>query len=248
MSLEDEKTEIELALKDQQVSKEGKKVAFSLKYTLPVVFMVYKRVDYFKRAIDTLRKSDFPRESVPIVVSHDGHMEDMVSFVESIKSEFKVIQLFHPYACSEHPDTFPGDDPRLNENYIGDSYGNPREARVCCLKHHFTWILNEVFNSAELIDADGFLFMEEDYISAPTIYETMETGFSYIDKESADSFFGLTLDITDGFSNALHRLRDNDGDWFEKRFVSGPMAIRHNMYEKIKKNAREYCYFDEYNW
>jgi hypothetical protein len=218
----------------------------SFKHTMPVVFMVYKRVDYFRKAIDTLRQSDFPRDSVPIIVSHDGHVEEMTSFVESIKSEFRVIQLFHPFACSEHLHTFPGDDPKLNVGYGGDSYGNPREARVCCLKHHFTWMLNEVFNLDELKDVNGFLFMEEDYIVAPTIYETIQTGFSFIDRNSqSENYFGLTFDITDGFS---YKAPGQKNGWTEKRFVTGPMAFRRDMYDKIKKNAHEFCEFDEYNW
>ena len=38
------------------------------------------------------------------------------------------------------------------------------------------------------------------------------------------------------------------GIWFEKRFVTGPMAIRRDMYEKIRANAHEFCEFDDYNW
>eukprot|EP00980_Cylindrotheca_fusiformis_P004845 scaffold1034_cov127-Cylindrotheca_fusiformis.AAC.26 len=220
--------------------------SISYKYGIPVVFLVYKRVDYFRKSIDTLRQSDFPRDSVPIIISHDGHVEEMISFVESIKSEFRVIQLFHPFACSEHPNTFPGDDPKLNVGYRGDSYGNPREARVCCLKHHFAWMLNEVFNLDELSKFDGFLFMEEDYIVAPTIYETIQTGFSSIDENNQkEEFFGLTFDITDGFS---YKSPPQEGDWSVKRFVTGPMAFRRDMYDRIKKNAAEFCLFDEYNW
>ena len=59
-------------------------------------------------------------------------------------------------------------------------------------------MLNEVFKLHELKDYDGFLFTEEDYILAPTIHETIQTGFGYIDKENRnDDFFGLTFDITE---------------------------------------------------
>ena len=98
----------------------------------------------------------------------------------------------------------------------------------------------------ELKDYDGFLFTEEDYIIAPTIYETMQTGFTYIDLEKKqDDYFGLTFDITDGYSYKPYGMT---GQWVEKRFVTGPMAIRRDMYEKIKINAHEFCEFDEYNW
>jgi hypothetical protein len=165
--------------------------------------------------------------------------------VDSIKSEFNIIQLFHPHACSEHPSTFPGDDPKLNENYKGDAYGNPREARVTCCKHHFTWLMNEVFAMDKLKKTDGFLFLEEDYIVAPTVYETIESGLEYIDEHGKQKeYFGLTLDPTDGYATSLAQTKG----WAEKTFVTGPMVFRRDMYQKIKENAKEYCNFDDYNW
>jgi hypothetical protein len=166
----------------------------------------------------------------------------MTDYVESLKSEFRVIQLFHPHACSEHPNTFPGNDPSLNKNYAGDTYGNPRDGKITCCKHHFTWMMNEVFKMEELKNADGFFFMEEDYVVAPTIYETIENGLDYIQDKS--TYFGLTLDPTDGFSFKAPPHRG----WIEKRFVTGPMVLMRDMFQKIKENAKAYCEFDEYNW
>ena len=212
------------------------------RFVIPPVYMVYKRADYLEEAIDSLRKSDFPRDLVPIVISHDGHIEAMTDYVESLKSEFRVIQLFHPHACSEHPNTFPGNDPSLNKNYGGDTYGNPRDGKITCCKHHFTWMMNEVFKMEELKNADGFFFMEEDYVVAPTIYETIENGLDYIQDKS--TYFGLTLDPTDGFSFKAPPHRG----WIEKRFVTGPMVLMRDTFQKIKENAKGYCEFDEYNW
>lgn len=212
---------------------------------IPPVYMVYKRADYLKRAIESLRDSDFPREEIPIVISHDGHVKEMTDYVDSIKSDFRVIQLFHPHACSEHPDSFPGDDPKLNENYAGDTYGNAREGKVTCCKHHFTWLLNTVFAMDELKDAAGFFFLEEDYIVAPTVYETIYNGLEYLNSNMSEKrYFGVTLDPTEGYSF------DEPGKhgWAEKRFVTGPMVLQRDMFQRIKENAKEYCNFDEYNW
>jgi hypothetical protein len=215
---------------------------------VPLVYMVYNRVDYLKRAIDSLRDSDFPRKTVPIIISHDGHIQDMVSYVESIKSDFKVIQLFHPHACSEHPHTFPGDDPKLNENYKGDAYGNPREGRITCCKHHFTWLMNKVFGLDEVKQASAFFFMEEDYIVGPTVYSTLVNGFKQLEEDHLnESFFGLALDPTEGFVYNAPEGGSEDF-WYDKRFVTGPMAFTRNIFDRIKKNAREYCTFDDYNW
>jgi hypothetical protein len=217
------------------------------RYKLPAVFMVYKRVDYLKEVIESLRQSDYPRDSLPIIISHDGHIEEMVSYVESIKSEFNVIQLFHPHACSEHLSTFPGDDPRLNQDYQGDTYGNPREGKVTCCKHHFTWMINTVFDLQETKDADGFIFLEEDYKVAPTVYETISNGFTFIDKSNMrDHYFGITLDPTEGYAYKLPFMRGHS--WMEKRFVTGPMVMRRDMFGIIKAHAQEYCTYDDYNW
>lgn len=218
-------------------------------YVIPIVFMVYKRYDYLKEAIESLQRSDYPRDSLPIIISHDGHVKEMVDYVESIKSDFLVIQLFHPYSCSEHPSTFPGDDPKLNEDYPGDTYGNKREGKVTCAKHHFTWMMNEVFDLEETKNADGFFFTEEDYLVAPTIYETIQTGFQYIDqpvKGRRDRYFGLTFDPTEGYSfNPPAGAADG---WIEKKFVTGPVSFRRDMYERIRNNAKDYCTWDDYNW
>ena len=214
------------------------------KYKIPAVYMVYNRVQYLRQAIDSLRQSDFPRDRVPIIISHDGYVEEVIHYVNSIKSEFQVIQVFHPFACAEHKDTFPGDDPKLNLNYSGDAYGNKREGKVTCCKHHFTWLINHVFRMNEMKDADGFMFLEEDYIVAETIYETIQTGLTHIDGKE-DTYFGLTFDITEGYTYSSNGHQD---EWFEKRFITGPMAIRRSMFQKIKQNAKEYCTFDDYNW
>eukprot|EP00934_Nitzschia_sp_Nitz4_P006045 Nitzschia sp. Nitz4//scaffold24_size164493//109468//113379//NITZ4_002339-RA/size164493-snap-gene-0.16-mRNA-1//-1//CDS//3329544147//6035//frame0 len=217
----------------------------STNHVITPVYMVFNRVDYLKRAIDSLRDSDFPRTEIPIIISYDGHFDSMLSYVDSIKSDFHVIELFHPHACSEHPDSFPGDDPKLNEGYPGDKYGNPREAKITCCKHHFTWMLNTVFAMDEVEDSDGFLFLEEDYVVAPNVYETIQTALTYIDLPTTKtSYFGVTLDLTEGFAFEVKQL----SQWGEKRFVTGPMVIRRDMFKKIQENAKEYCTFDEYNW
>jgi Glycosyl hydrolases family 38 N-terminal domain/N-acetylglucosaminyltransferase II (MGAT2)/Alpha mannosidase middle domain/Glycosyl hydrolases family 38 C-terminal domain len=215
---------------------------------VPFVFMVYNRVDFFKKVMDSLRQSDFPRQEVPLIISHDGHFEDFVAYVKTLKDEgFKVIQLFHPFACSEHPDSFPGEDPKLNEGYKGDAYGNPREARVTCCKHHFTWLMKTVFQLD--LGSDSFLFMEEDYVVAPTIYSTIMSGLHLMDTSTPQpdgGYFGLVLDTSDGFT-IPYDPRAMEG-WIARKFVTGPMVLPRAMYERIRDNAREYCTFDDYNW
>jgi hypothetical protein len=217
---------------------------------VPLVYMVFNRVDYLRQAIDSLRKSDFPQGRVPIIISHDGHIQEMVSYVKSLETEFHVIQIFHPYACYDHPHSFPGLDPKLNENYKGDTYGNPRTSKVTCCKHHFTWLLNEVFQLHEVKNADSFLFLEEDYIVAPTIYSSIESGMNLFHRpDLKGNYFGITLDPTEGQSGGSENdVRSSIDGWTDKIFQTGPMILDRTMYGTIKKNAQEYCTFDDYNW
>jgi hypothetical protein len=218
---------------------------------VPFVYMVYKRVDYLKKAIESLRKSDFPKSRVPLIISHDGHVPEVVSFVESLKSEFLVIQLFHPHSCYEHPDTFPGDDPKLNNKFRGDSYGNARSAWITCCKHHFTWILTTVFNDLDIKNDDetkveNFLFLEEDYVVGPTIYRAVLSGLAIVAQHD-NVFFGVGLDPSEGNSKTEPYWIPKDA-WFAETFHSGPMTLSRNMFERIQQNAVHYCRFDDYNW
>jgi alpha-1,6-mannosyl-glycoprotein beta-1,2-N-acetylglucosaminyltransferase len=108
-------------------------------------------------------------------------------------------------------------------------------------------MMNTVFGLEETKDADGFLFLEEDYKVAPTIYETIQNGFGYIDEGNhQEKYFGVTLDPTEGYT--FEAIKKEGRNWGEKRFVTGPMAIRRDIFSKIKANANEYCTWDDYNW
>lgn len=214
------------------------------RYDIAAVYMVNERVGYLKRAIDTLRESDYP-ERQPVVISHDGRNKEVVDYVDGLKKEMNVVQIFHPYSCSEHPDSFPGDDPELNRGYKGDTFGNKRDGRITCCKHHFTWLINTVFGMEELRKLQGFLFLEEDYIVAPTVYETMDRGFAYIDSSGRrDEFFGVILDPSDAYAYDFPKT----ADWIQRGFVTGPVAIRRDVFAEIKRHARDFCEWDDYNW
>ena len=236
---------------------------------IPFVYLVYKRVDYLKKAIESLRKSDFPKSRVPIIISHDGRVPGITEYVESLKTEFKVIQLFHPHSCFEHQTSFPGNDTKLNENFHGDSYGNPRSSWVTCCKHHFTWLLKTVFEELDLSTAvstaadgspadndylkttvDTFLFLEEDYVVAPTIYRAIINGQNMMNKfenNTIGGFFGVVLDPTHGNEFPVKTTIDPQA-WYAAAFRSGPMTLSIPMYQRIKTHATEYCRFDDYNW
>jgi N-acetylglucosaminyltransferase II (MGAT2)/Glycosyl hydrolases family 38 N-terminal domain/Alpha mannosidase middle domain/Glycosyl hydrolases family 38 C-terminal domain len=224
---------------------------------VPFVFMVFKRVDYLKEAMESLRKSDFPRHRVPIIISHDGNVSDVVEYVESIKSEFQIVQLFHPHSCYDHPHVFPGDNASLNEGYLGDAYNNPRSGSITCCKHHFTWILRTVFSNKKFKDRsiDTFLFLEEDYVVAPTIYQAMINGLNgmlQFNNETKGAFLGLNLDPSaGGIREILKEIDGSSEEWFAEPFMTGPMTLHRSTFERLQQGAAYYCGldgFDEYNW
>lgn len=210
--------------------------------------MVHKRLDLFKLAIDSLRASDFDRNNVPLIISHDGRVPEVMSYVEELKSDFLVIQIFHPYSCFEHPHSFPGNDESLNTNYAGDRYGNKRSGRVTCLKHHFTWMLKSVFDMDFFGQGvDAFAFFEEDYLVSTTIYETVVSGLRLYDElsledEEGKGYFGVVLE-----GRMFNGERKQEG-WDVRSFRSGPFILKRHMYLTFLRNAGEYCTYDDYNW
>jgi alpha-1,6-mannosyl-glycoprotein beta-1,2-N-acetylglucosaminyltransferase len=218
---------------------------------VPFVFMVYDRIDYFRKAIASLRRSDFPVHRVPLVISHDGHVPAMMGYVETLKGEFRVVQLFHPHACYDHPDSFPGNDPALNEGFAGDRFRHPRVAEVTCCKHHFAWLLKTVFTMEFDDDTiDHFLFLEEDYVVAPTTYGALIAGLNVaaeFDRNVTGGLFGVGLDPTEAghFREPLHVAGDA---WFAKGFRSGPMTMSRSVFRRLRLHAAHFCRFDDYNW
>jgi N-acetylglucosaminyltransferase II (MGAT2) len=221
---------------------------------LPFVIMTYKRLDYLKAVIHSLKESDFPRDRVPLIISHDGQVPEMITYVQSLQSAFpQLIQLIHPYSCFDHPDTFPGNDPKLNEGYKGDAYGNVRSPHIPCCKHHFTWLMTAVFSIPELMDtADTFLFFEEDHIVGTTIYQALINGLNAMEQfhdATNGGFFGMGLDAQSN-RHARKPIPSDPDAWFAEIF-SGPMTINRHIFALLQQHAVTYCGldgFDEYNW
>jgi len=216
----------------------------SITHFVPFVYMVHNRVDYLKSAIDSLRASDFPT-NMPLIISHDGNVPDAMAFVQSLKDEFNVIQLFHPYACFDHPNSFPGNDPSLEESR--DTYGNPRSAWATCAKHHWTWMMDSVWRmSLRKSSVKYIFFMEEDYIVSPTIYSTITTGLQLMERsDKPENYFGLIMDVTNG---SVDQSYPNLDGWIERRFRTGPMVMQRRSWGKIIESRKEFCTFDDYNW
>ena len=77
-----------------------------------------------------------------ILVSKDARSKE----VDDVLRKYDVEIMEHPWSCSIHPNRFPAKDDTLNENYKGDTYGNPRSSWATCLKHAWWWMMNQAWS------------------------------------------------------------------------------------------------------
>ena len=94
----------------------------------------------FKRAwsLDLVLKSLTGKK---ILVSKDADSAE----IDSVLKKYTADVINHPWSCSKHPNRFPAKDDTLNENYKGDTYGNPRSSWATCLKHHWWWMMKQAW-------------------------------------------------------------------------------------------------------
>ena len=95
----------------------------------------------FKRAwsLDIVLKSLASQNN--ILVSKDADSDE----IDSVLKKYSADVISHPWSCSRHPEQFPANDESLNENYKGDTYGNPRSPWATCLKHHWWWMMKQAW-------------------------------------------------------------------------------------------------------
>jgi alpha-1,6-mannosyl-glycoprotein beta-1,2-N-acetylglucosaminyltransferase len=185
-----------------------------------------------------------------------------------------VISIFHPFSCMEHPNSFPGNETTYNLNYTGDSFGNLRDGKITCCRHHFTWMIKTVFETTRIFVPDNnhpptttvnaFLFLEEDYVVSPTIYETVLSGLRLYhqlsnENDTGEGYFGVTLEgdhtaatIVSQWQRTTNNNKKKqqlvEEGWKLKQFKTGPMVITRDIWNQFQQHAFEYCTYDDYNW
>lgn len=218
-----------VATKFFTAKKDEEKASVAKTVSVPIVIMAHKRVEYMKQTMVSIDASDIPKNT-PIIVSHDGHVPEMMEYMDSIEDRFNITRIYHPWACYDHPNSFPGNDAALNEGYAGDQYGNPRSEWATCAKHHWWWMMQTVWD----MGYDTMFFTEEDYEVAPTIYQTIQTGLGLCDGDC----FGVLL-------QPKHEVGDV---WVEEAFQTGPMVLRRSSWEALWAAKKDFCEFDDYGW
>jgi hypothetical protein len=101
-----------------------------------------------------------------ILVSKDADSAD----IESVLKKYAVEAIEHPWSCSRHPNQFPAKDDTLNENYKGDTYGNPRSPWATCLKHHWWWMMKQAWARKP----ERVCVLEDDTVIHPQAFEWLD--------------------------------------------------------------------------
>ena len=98
-----------------------------------------------------------------ILVSKDADSAE----IDSVLKKYTADVINHPWSCSKHPNRFPASDDTLNENYKGDTYGNPRSPWATCLKHHWWWMMKQAWARKP----ERVCVLEDDTVIHPQAFE-----------------------------------------------------------------------------
>ncbi|KAJ8748613.1 hypothetical protein K2173_007603 [Erythroxylum novogranatense] len=219
---------------------------------ITIVLYVHNRPQYLKVVVESLSKVVGINETL-LVVSHDGHFEEMNRIVQSIKF-CRVKQIFAPYSPHVFPDSFPGVSPDdckhkadpVKKHCEGnpDQYGNYRLPKIVSLKHHWWWMMNTVWDGLEETKGhEGhILFIEEDHFIFPNAYRNLQR-LSKLKLQKCPNCYAANLAPSDVNSRG-----ENWGSLIAERMGNVGYSFNRTVWRKIHRKAREFCFFDDYNW
>lgn len=219
---------------------------------ITIVLYVHNRPQYLQVVVKSLSKVVGISETL-LIVSHDGYFEEMNKIVEGIKF-CQVKQIFAPYSPHVFPDSFPGvssndckeKDDAGKKHCVGspDQYGNHRSPRIVSLKHHWWWMMNTVWDGLkETRGHNGhILFIEEDHFIYPNAYRNLQLLVSLKPIKCPDCYAAnlAPCDVNlrgEGWDSLIAERMGNVG-----------YAFNRTVWRKIHKKAKEFCFFDDYNW
>eukprot|EP00249_Psilotum_nudum_P017401 c26303_g1_i1 orf=893-2305(-) len=216
------------------------------------VLYVHNRPQYLRLVVDGLSKVR-GIEEVLLIVSYDGYFEDMISIVEAIRF-CQVKQIFSPYSPHLFNGSFPGLSPgdcqnredAVLKNCEGnaDQYGNYRTPHIVSLKHHWWWMMNTVWDGLEETRNyyDHIVFIEEDHYLFPNAYRNIQI-LSALKACKCPDCYAANLAPADVKSQG------EPGHYLVAEKIGNVgYAFNRTVWRKIHTHAREFCYFDDYNW
>ncbi|XP_017627700.1 alpha-1,6-mannosyl-glycoprotein 2-beta-N-acetylglucosaminyltransferase-like [Gossypium arboreum] len=219
---------------------------------ITIVLYVHNRPQYLRVVVNSLSKVVGISETL-LIVSHDGYFEEMNKIVEGIKF-CRLKQIFAPYSPHVFTDSFPGvsskdcqeKDDAGKKHCVGnpDQYGNHRSPNIVSLKHHWWWMMNTVWDGLkETRGHDGhILFIEEDHFIYPNAYRNLQLLVSLKPNKCPDCYAAnlAPCDVNlrgEGWNSLVAERMGNVG-----------YAFNRTVWRKIHGKAKEFCFFDDYNW
>ncbi|KAJ1432341.1 Nucleotide-diphospho-sugar transferase [Sesbania bispinosa] len=217
-----------------------------------VVLYVHNRPQYLKIVVESLSRVVGINETL-LIVSHDGYFEDMNKIIDGIRF-CQVKQIYAPYSPHLFSSSFPGvsagdckeKDGASEKHCEGnpDQYGNHRSPKIVSLKHHWWWMMNTIWDGLrETREHSGhILFIEEDHFIFPNAYRNLQILTSLKPKKCPDCYAAnlAPSDVNsrgEGWESLIAERMGNVGYSFNR-----------TVWRKIHNKAREFCFFDDYNW
>ncbi|KAK8346524.1 hypothetical protein V6Z11_A07G223500 [Gossypium hirsutum] len=205
---------------------------------ITIVLYVHNRPQYLRVVVNSLSKVVGISETL-LIVSHDGYFEEMNKIVEGIKF-CRLKQIFAPYSPHVFTDSFPG------KHCVGnpDQYGNHRSPNIVSLKHHWWWMMNTVWDGLkETRGHDGhILFIEEDHFIYPNAYCNLQLLVSLKPNKCPDCY-AANLAPCD-----VNLRGEGRNSLVAERMGNVGYAFNRTVWRKIHGKAKEFCFFDDYNW
>ena len=219
---------------------------------ITIVLYVHNRPQYLRVVVESLSQVVGISETL-LIVSHDGYFEEMNKIVEGIKF-CQVKQIFAPYSPHLFPNSFPGVSPNdckdkedaAKQHCEGkpDQYGNHRSPKIVSLKHHWWWMMNTVWDGLKETRGHSghILFIEEDHFIFPNAYRNLQI-LTELKPYKCPDCYAANLAPWDVNS----RGEQWDG-LIAERMGNVGYSFNQTIWRKIHRKAREFCFFDEYNW
>lgn len=219
---------------------------------ITIVLYVHNRPQYLRVVVESLSQVVGISETL-LIVSHDGYFEEMNKIVEGIKF-CQVKQIFAPYSPHLFPNSFPGVSPNdckdkedaAKKHCEGnpDQYGNHRSPKIVSLKHHWWWMMNTVWDGLKETHGHSghILFIEEDHFIFPNAYRNLQILTELKPYKCPDCY---AANLAPWDVNSRGEQLDS---LVAERMGNVGYSFNQTIWRKIHRKAREFCFFDEYNW
>ncbi|XP_047334381.1 alpha-1,6-mannosyl-glycoprotein 2-beta-N-acetylglucosaminyltransferase [Impatiens glandulifera] len=219
---------------------------------ITIVLYVHNRPQYLGVVIESLSRVIGISETL-LIVSHDGYFKEMNKIVNAIRF-CQVKQIFAPYSPHLFNNTFPSTSRKdckdkedsLKNHCRGnpDQYGNHRSPNIVSLKHHWWWMMNTVWDGLQETrqHSGDILFIEEDHYIFPNAYRNIQK-LTELKPKKCPNCYAANLAPSDVKSRGEDR-----ESLIAERMGNVGYAFNRTVWRKIHKKAKEFCFFDDYNW